>query len=50
MAGLGRKVAASRKLGTTSKAVLHAEQLATINAFFTPSSEAVSRAEPVMAA
>ncbi len=48
--GLEREAAAIRKLGMTGKAALHAVQLATINAVFTPSSEAVPRARSVMAA
>jgi len=49
-AGLKQETAASRKLGMTAKAALHAEQLATINAIFTPSPEAVSHARAAMAA
>ena len=48
-AGLRSEAVASRKLGMTAKAALHAEQLATINAIFTPSPEAVSHAGAVMA-
>ena len=49
-AGLEREAAASRKLGMTGKAALYADQLATINAVFTPTAEAVPRAGSVMAA
>ncbi|OSI76548.1 HpcH/HpaI aldolase/citrate lyase family protein [Bradyrhizobium canariense] len=49
-AGLRQEAMASRKLGLTGKAALHAEQLAVINAVFTPSPEAVSRARSVVAA
>ena len=49
-AGLRREAATSRKLGMTGKAVLHADQLATINAVFTPTAEAAPRAESVMVA
>ena len=49
-AGLEREAAAIRKLGMTGKTALHAVQLATINAVFTPIAEAVPRAGSVMAA
>ena len=49
-AGLKQEATASRKLGMTAKAALHAEQLGAINTIFTPSLDAVSRAQSVMAA
>ncbi|HTO64469.1 MAG TPA: CoA ester lyase [Bradyrhizobium sp.] len=49
-AGLRQEATASRKLGMTGKAALHAEQLPTINTIFSPPPEAVSRAQAVMAA
>ena len=49
-AGLGPEAATSRKLGMTGKAALHADQLATVNAVFTPTAEAASRAGSVMVA
>ena len=49
-AGLEREAAASRKLGMTGKAALYADQLATINAVFTATAEAVPRAGSEMAA
>jgi len=49
-AGLKQEATASRKLGMTAKATLHAEQLAAINSIFTPSPDAVSHARSVMAA
>lgn len=49
-AGLQAEAAASRKLGMTGKAALHAEQLAVINAVFTPPETATGRARSVMAA
>ena len=49
-AGLRNEAAASRRLGMTGKAALHPEQLAVINAIFTPSSDAVNHARAVMAA
>jgi len=48
--GLRQEAAASRKLGMTGKAALHAEQLPAISALFTPSPEAVTHARAVMAA
>jgi citrate lyase beta subunit len=49
-AGLGREATASRKLGMTGKAALHAEQLAAINTIFTPPPDAVAHARSIMAA
>src|SRR5262249_11899617 len=49
-AGLEREATASRKLGMTGKAALHAEQLPAINAIFTPPADAVAHARSVMAA
>ncbi|WP_369721916.1 CoA ester lyase [Bradyrhizobium sp. LLZ17] len=49
-AGLRQEAMASRKLGMTGKAALHAEQLAVINTVFTPSPDAVSHARSVVAA
>jgi (S)-citramalyl-CoA lyase len=49
-AGLEREATASRKLGMTGKAALHAEQLAAINTIFTPQPDAVARARSIMAA
>jgi len=49
-AGLKQEATASRKLGMTAKAALHAEQLAAINTIFAPSPDAVSHARAVMAA
>jgi citrate lyase subunit beta/citryl-CoA lyase len=49
-AGLKREAAASRKLGMTGKAALHAEQLGSINNIFSPSPEAVTHACAVIAA
>jgi (S)-citramalyl-CoA lyase len=49
-AGLRQEAAASRKLGMTGKAALHAEKLAAINAIFTPSPDAVTHARSIMAA
>lgn len=43
-AGLRREAATSRKLGMTGKAAFHSDQLATINAVFTPTAEAAPRA------
>ena len=48
--GLKAEATASRKLGMTGKAALHAEQLRTINTVFTPAPEAVARARSVLAA
>jgi (S)-citramalyl-CoA lyase len=48
--GLRSEATASRKLGMTGKASLHAEELATINAIFTPSAEAVTHARAVKGA
>jgi (S)-citramalyl-CoA lyase len=48
--GLRREAMASRRLGMTGKAALHAEQLAAINTIFTPSADAVTRARSVAAA
>ena len=42
-AGLKREAAASRKLGMTGKAALHAEQLGTINNIFSPSGSCDAR-------
>jgi len=49
-AGLEREATASRKLGMTGKAALHAEQLAPINTVFSPSTAAVTHARAVMEA
>jgi len=49
-AGLGQEATASRRLGMTGKAALHAEQLATITTLFTPSPDAVTHARAVMGA
>ena len=49
-AGLKQEAIASRKLGMTGKAALHAEQLAPINVLFTPTTDAVIHARAVMAA
>jgi (S)-citramalyl-CoA lyase len=49
-AGLRQEATASRKLGMTGKAALHAEELGAINTIFTPSPEAVTHARSVMAA
>jgi len=49
-AGLEREAAASRKLGMTGKAALHAEQLAVISTIFTPAPDVVSHARSVLAA
>ena len=49
-AGLRLEASASRKLGMTGKASLHAEELATINSIFTPSPGAVSHARAVISA
>ena len=49
-AGLKSEAVASRKLGMTGKAALHAGQLAAINTVFTPSAEAVTNARLVVAA
>ena len=49
-AGLEREATASRKLGMTGKAALHAEQLAAINTIFTPPPDAVAHARAIMAA
>jgi citrate lyase beta subunit len=49
-AGLEREATASRKLGMTGKAALHAEQLPVINTIFTPSPDAVAHAQAVAAA
>jgi len=49
-AGLMLEAGASRKLGMTGKATLHAEELAAINHIFTPSPEAVTHARAVMGA
>src|SRR4029453_17387289 len=49
-AGLEREATASRKLGMTGKAALHAEQLAAINTIFTPPPDAVAHARSIMAA
>ena len=48
--GLEREATASRKLGMTGKAALRADQLAPINAVFTPSSEAIAHARAIMEA
>ena len=48
--GLKAEATASRKLGMTGKAALHAEQLAAINTVFTPAPDAVARARSVLAA
>jgi (S)-citramalyl-CoA lyase len=48
-AGLRQEAMASRKLGMTGKAALHAEQLAAISTVFTPSPDAVTHARAVMA-
>ncbi|KAA3451567.1 CoA ester lyase [Mesorhizobium sp. SARCC-RB16n] len=48
--GLHREAEASRRLGMTGKAALHAEQLAAIDAAFTPSPDAVADARSVIAA
>jgi len=48
--GLKREALASRKLGMTGKATLHAEQLAAINTIFTPSADAITHARAVVAA
>ena len=47
-AGLRNEATASRRLGMTGKAALHAEQLPIINTIFTPSSDAVTHARSVM--
>jgi citrate lyase subunit beta/citryl-CoA lyase len=47
---LEREATASRKLGMTGKAALHAEQLPVINTIFTPSPDAVAHAQAVAAA
>lgn len=49
-AGLQREATASRELGMTGKAALHAEQLAAINAVFTPPPDVVAHARAVMSA
>ena len=49
-AGLQREALASRKLGMTGKAALRTEQLAAINAIFTPSTDAITHARAVAAA
>jgi (S)-citramalyl-CoA lyase len=49
-AGLEREATASRKLGMTGKAALHADQLPTINTIFTPSAAAIAHARAVIAA
>ena len=49
-AGLEREAAASRKLGMTGKAALHPDQLAAINAIFTPSADAVNHARSIRTA
>jgi citrate lyase beta subunit len=49
-AGLRSEATASRKLGMTGKATLHAAELEVINSIFTPSSDAVARARSVMGA
>ncbi|MEI9401795.1 CoA ester lyase [Mesorhizobium argentiipisi] len=48
--GLHRDAVASRRLGMTGKAALHSEQLAAIDAVFTPPPEAVANARSVIAA
>jgi len=48
-AGLRSEAVASRKLGMTGKAALHAEQLGAINTIFTPSADAVTHARLVVA-
>jgi citrate lyase subunit beta/citryl-CoA lyase len=48
--GLEREAAASRKLGMTGKAALRPDQLAAINAIFTPSPDAVIRSRSIKAA
>jgi len=48
--GLRKEATASRRLGMTGKAALHAEQLATITMLFTPSPDAVTHAHAVMGA
>ena len=48
--GLKSEAVASRKLGMTGKAALHAQQLAAINSIFTPSADAVTHAYLVAAA
>lgn len=47
-AGLKAEAIASRKLGMTGKAALRVEQLAAINALFTPSADAVNHARAVV--
>src|SRR4029453_5333418 len=49
-AGLEREATASRKLGMTGKAALHAEQLEAIKTIFTPPPDAVAHARSIMAA
>jgi len=48
--GLQLEADASRKLGMTGKAALHAEQLVLINSFFRPTTDAVEHARNVMEA
>ncbi|HKN10173.1 MAG TPA: CoA ester lyase [Pseudomonadota bacterium] len=48
--GLRKEATASRKLGMTGKATLHAGELEVINSIFTPSPDAVTHARSVMAA
>jgi citrate lyase beta subunit len=48
--GLKREALASRKLGMTGKATLHAEELAAIDTIFTPSADAITHARAVIAA
>jgi len=49
-AGLRSEATASRRLGMTGKATLHAEELPVINSILTPSPDAVTHARSVMAA
>jgi citrate lyase beta subunit len=49
-AGLKLEASASRKLGMTAKAALHAEQIPAINSIFTPSADAVAHARALIAA
>lgn len=49
-AGLRSEATASRKLGMTGKATLHAVELPIINSIFTPSPDSVTHARSVMAA
>jgi len=49
-AGFKQEASASRRLGMTGKAALHAEQLPEINAIFSPSADTVAHARSVLAA